>query len=103
MKNRLNILDFLGTGKENALTAKELAELMHCKARDIAANVQYCRNFKGAPICSINGGDNPGYFIGNAKEMRECIWNLEHRVKEQKQTCQAMKKTLDKMAEEQEE
>lgn len=55
MKLTENILDFIPSGEENAVSARDLAVLLHCHCRDITLSINYLRR-KGAVICSCQRG-----------------------------------------------
>ena len=55
MKLLENVLDFIPAGEENAITARDLAALLHCHYRDITSSINYLRR-RGAVICSCQRG-----------------------------------------------
>lgn len=94
------IAEVLGTGKENATTGRVLASLLDMNIRDLTQQIERERR-DGAPICA-SSGENPGYYIGSAEELENYCGRLKHRAVELFKTRQALIKTLQKIAEQQE-
>ena len=63
------VQEILHTGARNAQTASALADILHCKTRDISKMVEIERR-KGAPICA-SCGSRPGYYLAETPEELE--------------------------------
>ena len=61
------ISERLQTGKENAMTGRELAAQLHCSIRVITAQIEKERR-EGQPICATACGKNPGYYLAETQE-----------------------------------
>ena len=84
------IHELLSTGKENALSGKELAQLLDMELRSITENIEKERR-QGQPICASYGGEKPGYYLAaNKEQLQEFCKALKHREKELSKTRQAM-------------
>lgn len=81
MKNKLNVLDFLSTGAENALTAKELQALTGYKTlRHVTQEIHNLR-VRGVAICSDNNYKCQGYFLpANILEVERCDRQMKSRI-----------------------
>jgi len=81
MRNKVNILDFLPTGAENALTAKELQALAGYKTtRHITQEIHDLR-VRGIAICSDNNYKCQGYFLpANIHEVERCNRQMKSRI-----------------------
>lgn len=91
------IFELLDTGEQNARTAKELAQLLHCDRRSISLMVEAERR-QGKPICATCDSKTPGYFIPADKEtMQGYCGRLLHRMGEIAKTRQACLQTLDSL------
>lgn len=91
------IINYLHTGAENAKTARELAEILHCTRRDIAKKIEYERRH-GQPICATNDQTHPGYYIAATRqEIEDYCKGLHKRAGEIFKTRRALLKTADKM------
>ena len=90
------LTDFLQTGKDNALTAGKLADLLGCSPRDISRAVEALRR-RGVPICA-SCHEPHGYFLAaNPKELQEYITSLDGRIKEVRTTRAACMDALEQM------
>ncbi|MFI3226996.1 MAG: HTH domain-containing protein [Clostridia bacterium] len=80
--SKLTVLDCLGCGLHNAITAKELALTLHTDERTITSNIQKLRA-SGIIILSNNQGHNKGYFLfdGNVEELGHFIASMKSRQK----------------------
>ena len=93
----LNILDFLPTGEENAIPAKQLAA--HCgfrSVRDLQKAIEALR-LNGEIIASTcqNGG---GYFIPkDERELRAYVHTVERRATNSFRSLQGAKQALQEM------
>lgn len=73
-----SIADLLGTGRENALTRRELERLTNLDGRSVRLLIERERR-EGVPILS---GHN-GYFLpGSEAEKAACVRSLRHRAGE---------------------
>ena len=52
---KLNLIDFIPEGEKNAISARELSQLLHCHRRDITLAINALR-CGGEVICSGNSG-----------------------------------------------
>lgn len=87
------IRELLGTGKENARTGRQLADLLGCDIRAISAQVERERR-EGAPICAATG-ENPGYYLAaDADELAAYCNRLKGRAIEVFKTRQALVRVL---------
>lgn len=87
------IYELLATGKQNARTARELAEQLKCDIRNITDQIEKERR-EGRPICAATG-EKPGYYIAtDAKELEQYCDILKGRGIEIFKTRQALVMTL---------
>jgi len=94
----LYITDFLLTGEENAVTGRELCEILNVNIRDLTAQIERERR-GGSPICAAQGG-KPGYFLAaNREEMKRYCGSLDKREKELAKTRKACEGTIDNLPE----
>lgn len=54
----MNLIELLSEGKENAITASELAQIMDCNSREVTLYIHALRS-QGKVICS----SREGYFL----------------------------------------
>lgn len=71
------ISDILLKGRRNAQTAKELAEILNKKPREITLAIEEERR-AGKPICA-SCGKNPGYFLAETREEMEGYCRALHK------------------------
>ena len=91
------IAELLSIGVENAITGRELAELIGCDIRVIASKIEKERR-KGYPICAITG-DNLGYYLAaNDEELQNYCNRLNHRAAELHKTRRALLRIMDDTA-----
>lgn len=57
-----NILDHIPTGKDNAISADDLASVQGCSKREIRHNIENLRR-EGVLICSSCKGIGGGYYL----------------------------------------
>lgn len=89
----MSIQNYLGNGKNNARTARQLADMLGRDARAVTAQIEKERR-EGAPICAACG-ENPGYFIAEtAEELQTYCDQLKSRGIEIFKTRQALIKVL---------
>ena len=93
------ISEILSEGAENALTSREICEILHLSARELTAAVERERR-AGIPICASTG-KNPGYFLATHKEEMNAYCNsLRHRAIEIFKTRKACVDTMKGLPEE---
>lgn len=81
------MVELLGTGEQNAQTAKRLAEQTNLSVRDITKMIRIER-LAGNPICS----NSKGYFLpDNDAEMRNTIRRLYKQGRETIKVADAMR------------
>lgn len=87
------ISEILSPGAANALTGKEICNLLGITPRELTAAIERERR-KGKPICAATGG-RPGYFLAeNREEMERYCRSLFHRAGEIHKTRKACLKAL---------
>lgn len=59
--------ELLGTGKENAVSGRELAAILHINIRNVTEQIEKERR-AGQPICATASGENPGYYLAKDDE-----------------------------------
>ena len=93
------IQNFLGHGKDNAITGKRLMELLGAKdLRTVSKSVEAARR-SGVPICATTSPDGPGYYIAmNTDELSGYLHSLDHRLKEIRVTRAHMEDALEKLS-----
>lgn len=90
------IFELLSEGAENAITGRELCEILNIKMRDLTAAIERERR-DGKPICAKTGS-NPGYYLAaNKEEMAGYCKSLLHRAGEIFKTRRACIQTIDKL------
>lgn len=94
----MTIYEQLGTGKENAMTGRELATMFDCDIRLITQEIERERR-AGHPICAASG-ENPGYYMpADDAELQEYCDKLKSRGIELFKTRQALIRVLKAAAE----
>lgn len=92
---RVQAVDYLLTGRSNAKTAAELSCVMGIPRRDVMAQLQTAR-MRGERVCS-SPGFPAGYWLAEVPaELEANIKELSRRAREQRQTIDAMTRTLEK-------
>lgn len=72
------LIDYIPTGKENAVKCSKLAEVFGCHERDITMSINTLRN-DGVIICSCSDG----YYIPrNDEDIKSFVRQMNHRVAE---------------------
>ena len=90
------ISELLAEGRDNARTARELADFLKCDIRDISRQIEKERR-EGAPICAATG-DNPGYYLAaDPEELDDYCRRLRKRAGEVFKTRRALLQTLQGM------
>lgn len=91
------IFELLSTGRENARTARDLANITGLPRRGISLLVERERR-AGKPICATCDGNMPGYYIpADRNDMQQYCDSLRHREREIAKTRRACAKTLDSL------
>ena len=91
------IKELLNTGRSNAQTARELAELIDADIREITKHIERERR-DGAPICATSDGSNPGYYLAETPEELETYCRrLKKRAGEIFKTRRGLLQALEKM------
>lgn len=91
------IFEMLSTGKENARTARELAQLTGIDRRGVSLLVERERR-EGKPICATSDGTAPGYYIPvDREDMARYCDRLLHREREIAKTRQACAATMNNL------
>lgn len=91
------IFELLSTGRENARTARELAQMTGTDRRAVSLIVERERR-AGKPICATCDGNAPGYFIpADRDEMQDYCDSLRHREREIAKTRKACAATMDSL------
>lgn len=76
------VYELLGTGKENARSAKHLASVLKCDIRTISSLVESERR-SGKPICATCNSKAAGYYIPTTKaDMLDYCDSLHRRAGE---------------------
>ena len=89
----MTIYEQLGTGKENAMTGRELATMFDCDIRLITQEIERERR-AGHPICAASG-ERPGYFLpADNEELQAYCDRLKGRAIELFKTRQALVSVL---------
>lgn len=91
------IFELLSTGRENARTARDLAQITGTDRRSISLLVERERR-AGKPICATCDGNTPGYYIAaNQVEMAAYCESLRHREQEIAKTRKACAATINSL------
>ena len=90
------IKEILKAGRENAITARELADYFGCTPRDISQQVERERR-AGAPICATCGHPAGYYLAANGEELAAYCRKVKSRAIEIFKTRQALVKVLAKI------
>lgn len=92
---RMQAVDYLLMGRPNAKTAAELSRVMGIPRREVMAQLQTAR-MRGERVCS-SPGFPAGYWLAEVPaELEANIKELSRRAREQRQTIDAMTRTLEK-------
>jgi predicted DNA-binding transcriptional regulator YafY len=88
----------LGVGRENAMTAKELARLFGLSDERIVTKEIQAERQRGVPVCA-SCGVSAGYFISDSPdEITRYVRTLDSRIKEIHKTRTALLLTADKLS-----
>lgn len=97
-KTFIRVSDYLGTGKDQAKTGKELCKLFGVSIRDLTQEIERERK-NGVPICASTDGA-PGYYLAaDRAEMTAYTSSLYRRASNIFGTRRACLKTLEKLPE----
>lgn len=90
------IASILCTGKENAVTGREIRRILALKdARDVTARVEAERR-GGVPICATCDSKRPGYYLPQTpEELSAYNRSLRQRIKNVTGTLDAMERAFD--------
>lgn len=91
-----DIMQLLLEGKENAITAKEICDVLGISdTRTVTIEISRLR-LAGAPICANTGSIYPGYYIAaNSGELEIYLRSLAKRIKEIVAIYNALRSTHD--------
>lgn len=93
---KTKVSDVLFTGAENAITARQLREILNCSQEDLRYAIAKERR-QGSPICSSTNKTH-GYFLAaNKDEMKRYCQSLRHRAGEIFATRAACLKMIDSL------
>ena len=90
------LVDFLRTGRNNAITAGRLADLSSCSVREISKSVEVLRR-RGVPICASCHDPRGYYLAADPQELQQYISSLDGRIKEVRTTRAACMDALARM------
>lgn len=90
------VSSLLLTGAENAITGREIKQIMGIKdGREISSLVERERRC-GVPICASCDGKNPGYYLpGSPGELEKYTVSLQRRIKAITATLEALETALE--------
>lgn len=90
----MTISEMLAEGKENAVTAKHLSDVLGKPVRTITAMIEAERK-QGVPICASCDTDNAGYYLPiDDRELREYVSSFDRRITEMTETRNAVASSL---------
>ena len=78
----MQIEDYLKTGKENAISGRELKAICKCSERDVCRMIQEARTRRKVPICASASKPWGYYLPANAEELQDYCGRLGHRARE---------------------
>lgn len=78
----MQIEDLLKTGKENAISGRELKAICKCSERDVCRMIQEARTRRKVPICASARKPWGYYLPANAEELQDYCGRLGHRARE---------------------
>jgi len=91
------ITELLNTGRENARTGQELADVLGISIRDVTIAIARERR-DGAPICAATGRPQGYYLAADAEELETYCNRLKGRAIEVFKTRQALIRVLRALA-----
>lgn len=81
---KCNVLDFIPEGEQNAISARELSQLLHCHRRKITLAINYLR-CNGEVICS----NTHGYYRPTC--VQDAVRTYRHMASRQREIARAAK------------
>lgn len=92
------VSSLLQRGAANAISGRSLAAMLQLRdAREVSKLVERERR-AGIPICASVAGDDRGYFLADGPaELERYIKSLDRRLKNVRETREAVQDTLDRM------
>lgn len=92
------LVDFLGVGKESAITASDIVAALNLGDTRVVSQMAEDARRAGIPLCA-SCGSNPGYYIAaDVDEFAAYVCSLMRRLRELTKTLNACLNTLDKMS-----
>lgn len=92
----MKIEDYLHEGAAAAITAAELAKLLHIETREVQKHVQAAR-LRGIPICASNTEPYGLYIAETPEELERYLKSFNRRLKAMNNTGLALGDTLAEM------
>lgn len=90
----IRLVDLLPTGRENAVTGRELASLLDLDGREISRTIERLRA-DGVPVCATCDSSRPGYYLAEGSEdLERYIASLDRRLRAIRLTREALAETL---------
>lgn len=90
----MDITKFIPYGKKNAVSGKELKQIIGCDERTIKQHIANAR-LKGSVICSILDGNKGGYFIPESPaEAVEYVRTEQCRIQSAKEALRSAEKYI---------
>lgn len=84
------VSDYLGTGIENARTARQIAAFFDCTPRQVTIQIERERR-QGQPICASCDAAQPGYYLAEGpQDLQRYCDKLRRRSDEIDRTRQAL-------------
>lgn len=78
----MNILEFIPVGRENAISCRELSDLLHIPKRQVTRQIERERRH-GCAVCASNATGTAGYYRpADRGELREYLHRLNSRITE---------------------
>lgn len=88
----LHIADFLGTGADEARTARSIANFLGWTCRQVTRAIERERR-AGKPICARSNGEAAGFYLAaDAEELQQYCRRLKRREAEIRKTRRALKR-----------
>lgn len=90
----IRLVDLIPSGRENAVTGRELASLLGMDCRDVSRTIEKLRA-DGEPVCATCDSSRPGYFLAEGPEdLERYIASLDRRLRAIRRTRAALEETL---------
>lgn len=91
----MRITDYLGYGRENARSARSLADELGIRRRKVTLAIEAAR-LRGWPICASSNGENGGFYLASCSaELAEYEAQRRYRAKAVARVTDALQVTLD--------